>query len=65
METIGGWKSVGWDVEFFCLDVVTMCSIRTYRSKNRTFMFLAQWTDLDAEETVFQLGNLRRTIEET
>src|SRR6185503_10582749 len=50
LETIGGHRAVGHDVEFISLDMTNTCAIRCFRTPKRTVLVFSQWSDLDAEE---------------
>ena len=65
LETFGGHKAVGHDVEFSSLDMNNACAIRSYRTPRRTIFVLAQWSDLEGDEAEEALRALRRSIEET
>jgi hypothetical protein len=65
METIGGHKAVGHDVEFISLDLTNSCAIRSFRTPRRTVFVLAQWSDLEEDDAESALLAVRRSIEET
>ena len=65
LETIGGHRAVGHDVEFISLDMTNTCSIRCFRTPRRTALVFAQSSDLDAGENEAVLHDLRRSLEET
>jgi hypothetical protein len=64
-ETIAGREAVGYDIDFFSLDVPNMCGIRSFRTSKRTILIFVQWSELleDAAGEAFRI--LRRSIEET
>jgi len=65
LETIGGQRAVGHDVEFVSLDLPNSCAIRCFRTPRRTVFVLAQWSDLEGEGAEAALQALRRSLEET
>ena len=65
LETIGGHKAVGHDVEFISLDLTNTCTIRCFRSLKRTVLLFEQWSDVEDEETTEALVDLRRSLAET
>ena len=65
LETIGGHKAVGHDVEFISLDLTNSCAIRVFRTPRRTVFVLAQWSDLEEGDAESTLLAVRRSIEET
>jgi hypothetical protein len=64
-EAIDGHRAVGHDVEFVSLDLSVACSLRGFRTPNRTVFVLTQWSDLESVEADDALRALRRSIEET
>lgn len=65
METIGGYKAIGHDIEFISLDLTNSCVFRSFRTPRRTVFVLAQWSDLEAGDAESTLLAVRRSIEET
>jgi hypothetical protein len=68
IEEIGGHKAVGYDVEFFSLDILNGCAIRAYRTPRRTILVFAQWAEIDDGEDdgpESALKALRGSLEET
>jgi hypothetical protein len=65
LETIGGHRAVGHDVEFISLDLTNTCAIRCFRTNRRTVLVFGQWSDIEDEETAAQLVAVRRSLEET
>jgi hypothetical protein len=64
-ETIDGHDAVGYDVEFFSLDMTNACAIRGFRTPRRTVFLMTQWSDVEDGETAAGLDSIRRSIEET
>jgi hypothetical protein len=65
-ETIDGHPAVGHDVEFFSLDLVTSCTIRSYRTPRRTVLLFGQWAEVaDEDDPGAALKAVRGSIEET
>lgn len=65
LETIGGHRAVGHDVEFISLDMTNACAIRCFRTPRRTVMVFGQWSDLEAEESEPQIQGVCRSLQET
>lgn len=65
LETIGGHRAVGHDVEFISLDLTNSCAIRCFRTKNRTVLVFGQWSNIEDEATRDQLVDIRRSLVET
>ncbi len=68
IEEVGGHKAVGYDVEFFSLDILNGCAIRAYRTPRRTILVFAQWAEIDdGEEDGLEssLKAIRASLEET
>lgn len=65
LETIGGCRAVGHDVEFISLDLTNGCTIRSFRTGRRTVLFFGQWSDIEDEEVTAVLADVRRSFEET
>jgi hypothetical protein len=65
LETIGGQRAVGHDVEFISLDLTNTCTIRCFRTDRRTVLLFGQWSDVEDEETAAALVALRQSFEET
>lgn len=65
LETIGGHRAVGHDVEFISLDMTNTCAIRCFRTPRRTVLVFGQWSDLEADESEAQIQGFRRSLEET
>lgn len=49
-ESIGGLPAVGYDVNFFSLDLTNSCWIRAISASDRTILIFAQTNDLDLEQ---------------
>ena len=64
-EVIDGHPSTGHDVEFVSLDLSVACTLRGFRTPNRTLFVLTQWSDLESIEADDALRLLRQSIEET
>ena len=65
LESIGGQKAVGHDVEFLSLDMINACAIRCFRTPRRTVLVFGQWSDLEAEDSIATLAAVRNSLEET
>src|SRR5436305_1351379 len=65
LETIDGHRAVGHDLEFFSLDLLNSCEIRSYRTERRTVLVFGQWSDLEGDESEALLRALRGSLEET
>jgi hypothetical protein len=64
LETIGGHRAVGHDVEFISLDMTNSCAIRCFRTPRRTVLVFGQWSDLEGDEGDSLILGIRRTLEE-
>ncbi len=65
-ETLGGFRAVGHDAEFFSLDMVAACAIRCCRTPRRTILVFGQWaTPGDGDDPGDQLRALCRSLAET
>jgi hypothetical protein len=64
LETIGGHKAVGHDVEFFSFDMTNACAIRCFRTPRRTVLVFGQWSELDENGAEAMLKALRGSVEE-
>lgn len=60
---MGGHLAVGYDIEFFSLDLVVSCMIRCFRTSKRTIMLFGQWPD-DEEEDGSDIASLMKSLEE-
>jgi hypothetical protein len=65
LETIGGHRAVGHDIEFISLDLTNVCAIRCFRTDRRTVLVFGQWSDLEDEDAGAVLTGLRNSLEET
>ncbi|WP_165246381.1 hypothetical protein [Paludisphaera soli] len=65
LETINDHAATGHDLEFLTLDMTNAASIRCFRTPRRTFLALAQWSDLADKELSDQVLAVVRSIEET
>ena len=65
LETVGGHRAVGHDVEFISLDLTNACTIRCFRTDRRTVLLFGQWSDIEDEDTTAVLADVRRSVEET
>jgi hypothetical protein len=65
LETIGGHRAVGHDVEFISLDLTNACTIRCFRTGRRTVLIFGQWSDIEDEEITAVLAAVRHSFEET
>jgi hypothetical protein len=66
LETIGGHRAVGHDVEFISLDLTNTCSIRCFRTPRRTVLVFGQWADIDTDEDPEAVvRSVSRSLEET
>ncbi len=64
-ERINGQTAYGHDVEFISLDLTNCCSIRCYRTPNRTVLFFGQWSDLEEDTAEEVIRAVRSSLEET
>jgi hypothetical protein len=64
-EKIAGYDAVGYDLEFFSLDVVVLCAIRCFRAANRTVLVFGQWSEIEDEESESAIRVLRGSLEVT
>jgi hypothetical protein len=64
-DAIAGHEAVGFDVEFFSLDMTNSCVVRSFQTPRRTVFLMAQWSDVEGDETRDALAALRRSLEET
>jgi hypothetical protein len=65
LETIGGHRAIGHDVEFISLDLTNACTIRCFRTERRTVLIFGQWSDIEDEEIATVLAAVRLSFEET
>jgi hypothetical protein len=65
LETIGGHRAIGHDVEFISLDMTNACMIRCFRTDRKTVLVFGQWSDLEDQEVSANLAGICRSIEET
>ena len=49
-DTLAGHPAVGYDLEFFSVDMVSECALRAFRSAKRTVLVLAQWSSVDSDD---------------
>ena len=63
-ETIAGHDAVGHDVEFISLDLTNTAAIRSFRTERRTVFVMAQWSDVEGDETEAALRAILRSVEE-
>jgi hypothetical protein len=64
LDSIGGHRAVGHDVEFISLDMTNTCAIRCFRTPRRTVLIFSQWSDLESTESEAQIQGVRRSLEE-
>ncbi len=64
-EPLNGFDAVGHDVEFISLDMTNACAIRCFRTPRRTVLVFGQWSDLEDEESIAILRDVRNSLEET
>ena len=64
-ERIAGHPAVGYDLDFFSLNVAVSCSIRSFQSPWRTALVFAQWSDLEADDAEGPIRGIRTSMEET
>ena len=57
-ETIAGQELVGYDLNFYCLDLISTAQIRAFRRQGRTFLLLWQAEDREFDE----VSNVFRAI---
>ena len=65
LETIGGHRAIGHDLEFISLDVPNTCAIRCFRTPRRTVLVFAQWSELEADEPEARIRAVLRSLTET
>lgn len=62
-ETIARHKATGHDVEFFSLDLLAACEIRSFRSRKHTVLMLTQWAqDRDADQISELFSAMRQSF---
>lgn len=59
----GGRTSSGYDLEFFCLDIVATATIRGFRLDGVSVLVLSQWTAIDPDDSDYLLERIRQSIE--
>jgi hypothetical protein len=64
-ERIAGHVARGLDVQFFSLDLVNSCWIRSFRLADRTILILCQATDLELATAEPVLNAMRASLELT
>ncbi len=64
-EVIDGHATVGFDIEFFTLDMLNSCAIRCFRTPRRTVFVMSQWSGADREDSEDSLRAIRSSLEET
>ncbi len=65
LDSIDGQNAVGFDVEFFSLDMLNACSIRCFRTPRRTVLIFGQWMEDDEDDPGAAIAAIARSIEET
>jgi hypothetical protein len=66
LEDIDGRRAVGHDVEFFALDFLNACVIRSFRTPRRTVLILEQWSETaDGEGLGPIFAAVRKSFQET
>ncbi len=63
-ETIAGRRAVGYNVEFFYLDVINTCEIRCFATLRHVVLIFGQWSELDRRGIADGLEMIRATIVE-
>lgn len=63
-ETIAGRRAIGYDIEFFYLDVINTCEIRCFATLRHVVLVFGQWSELDRREIADGLETILGTIEE-
>ncbi len=65
-ETIAGQKALGLDIEFFSLDLLGTCVLRSVRTPARTILVMCQWSDsIDGEHQEALFRAIRTSLVET
>jgi DNA-binding transcriptional LysR family regulator len=62
-ETIAGRRAIGYDVEFFYLDVINSCAIRCFATVEHVVLVFGQWSEIDRRAIADGLERIRATIE--
>ena len=62
-ERIAGRSARGHDIQFFSLDLVNSCWIRSFRAGDRTILILCQTNDLELETAEPVLRAIRASME--
>lgn len=51
VDTLGGQVTVGYDLDFFALDLPTICLARAFQTEQGSILILCQASEFDEEET--------------
>jgi len=62
-ETIARHPSEGFDIDFFSLDTVNSCSIRSFRTRASTYLILSQSSGLEDQTTLQVLKAIRVSLQ--
>jgi hypothetical protein len=63
-ESLDGRDAIGHDLEFFSLDMINSCSIRSYRTERHTVLLFGQCSAIDGEDSLAVFSAVRRSLEE-
>lgn len=62
-ETIAHHASEGFDIDFFSLDTVNTCAIRSFRTRTSTYLILSQSSGLEDAMTLAVLQAIRVSLQ--
>ncbi|MFO0814938.1 MAG: hypothetical protein U0796_17085 [Gemmatales bacterium] len=62
-EKLAGHASKGFDISFFSIDTVNSCTIRAFRTKEATYLILAQSSSFDTATNIAVLDAIRTSLQ--
>jgi hypothetical protein len=48
-ERIAKHQAIGYDIDFFSLDTINSCTLRSFRTRTSTYLVMTQYSGLDEE----------------
>ena len=61
-ETIGEFRSMAFDIEFVCLEMINSAFLRAFETDNFTAMLLFQTADLELEDSRPEFDRIRKSL---
>lgn len=62
VETVGGQELIGWDINFYCLDLTNTAQVRGFNASRATYLIFCQADDREFDEVEQVFAAITRSL---